>query len=159
MKIFKLHGYALGLFICLASNAIVARQHEPSQMLLAYHNKILNISYVMDSDHKHSIQFSFEYDPICMYTPLSYKESLDSSLTKTYFLPRTKSTDLQISNFYEDLHESLQLLGIDVQITKIENKNYGLQISFTMQSDNFYDIVKIVDHDKKTVCFDIVAKI
>jgi hypothetical protein len=32
-------------------------------------------------------------------------------------------------------------------------------MSFTMQSDDAYDIIKVIDRDKKTVRFDIIAKI
>ncbi|MDP3788470.1 MAG: hypothetical protein Q8Q60_04135 [Candidatus Chromulinivorax sp.] len=146
------------LFVCLATTAIFGYQSEPSSTLAAYSNKISQIAYSAGSHDQYAITFFCQKDPICIYTPLRYEDSDSSSLTKTYFLPRTQCADPEMRYFYEDIHDALQLIGIDVQIENLKGLNYGVRISFTMQSDNAYGITKIVDADKKTVSFNIVAK-
>ena len=100
-----------------------------------------------------------------MYTAISFADHHDKSLTKTYFLPHTQSEGLNLKKIYGDLHESFKLLGIDLKIDDIKNshydirENHGVRVTFTMQPDHGYDIVKVIDNDKKTVSFNLVAKI
>jgi hypothetical protein len=159
MKMFIINLKNIVFFSCIFSSVIFARSDEPSKTIAAYNNKISQISYSVGSHDQHAITLRCQTNPICMYTPLSYKDSDSASLTKTYFLPRTQCADSQMRYFYEDLHESLKQIGIDLQIDEIKNLNYGLRMSFTMQSENAYDIIKVVNDDKKTVSFNIVAKI
>ena len=147
------------LFSCILSSLIFAREQEPSKNLAAYSNKISQISYSVGSHDHHAITFLCQKDPICMYTPLNYEQLHGKSLTKTYFLPRTQCADSQMRYFYEDLQESFKEIGIDLCIDEIKDTNYGLRMSFTMQSEDAYDIVKVIHDHNKTVTFTIVGKI
>lgn len=146
------------LFSCILSNVIFIWADAPSNILAAYNNRVSHISYSVGSHHEHAISLLCQYDPICIYTPLKYEDIGDYGLTKTYFLPRTKCADSEMRYFYDDLHQSLKLLGIDLQISDVKDLNYGIQMSFTMQSHDAYDIVKVIDGDKKMVRFHITAK-
>lgn len=130
-----------------------ARHAKPSNNLIAYHNKILNISGVLDDQM--AIVLQSQADPICIYTPLTYEQAGAASLQKIYFLPRTKYADLH----NDQMKNLLQPLGINLDMQEIAGKNYGLRMIFTMQSDDAYKIIKVVDTDKKTVRFDFVKKI
>lgn len=163
MNIFKINSTVIMIVVALIQTVVmvqaVGAPKEPSQTLQAYRNKISQISYSLGSDDQRAITFLCQNDPICMYIPLTFEDSEDVSLKKTYFLPRTKCSDFQMRYFYEDLHDSLKSIGIDLQINDVKDYNYGLSMSFTMESADAYDIVKVVDRDKKMVRFDIVAKI
>ncbi len=158
MKIFITNLKNIMLFCCLSTIAIFAREQEPSGTIAAYNNKILSVAYSVGSHDQHAITFFCQNDPICIYTPLSYDDSDSSSLTKTYFLPRTQCADSQMRYFYDDIHGALAQIGIDMQIDQTKKYNYGLRVTFTMQSENAYDIVKVVNADTKTVSFNIIAK-
>ena len=164
MKMLKINGAMIVLFSCVTS-VVFAVQPGPATTMAAYNNKISQISYSVGSHDQHAITFLCQKDPICMYTPLSYADHHDKSLTKTYFLPHTQCEGSHMQNFYGDLHESFKLLGIDLKIDDMTNlqygvrKNHGVRVTFTMQPDHAYDIVKVIDNDKKTVSFNLVAKI
>src|SRR3989339_164152 len=163
MKMLKINVTMIVLFSCVVSSVILAIQSEPATTMAAYNNKISQISYSVGSHDQHAITFLCQRDPICMYTPLSYADHHDKSLTKTYFLPHTQCENLHMQNFYGDLYESFKLLGVDLKIDDIKNsqydvrKNHGVRVTFTMQPDHAYDIVKVVDNDKKTVSFNLLA--
>lgn len=159
MKMLKINIKMLALFSYILMSAVSVRADEPSNILAAYHNRISQISYSVGSHDERAISLLCQYDPICVYTPLKYEDVGNDSLTKTYFLPRTKCADLDMRYFYDDLHHSLKLLGIDLQISDVKDLHYGVQMSFTMQSHAAYDIVKVIDSDKKMVRFHIIAKI
>ena len=130
-----------------------ARHAKPSNDLIAYHNKILHMHAA--GDDQTAIVMQSQADPICIYTPLTYEQADATSLQKTYFLPRTKYADLH----NDQMKNLLQPLGINLDMQKIAGKNYGLRMTFTMQSDDAYQIVKVVDTNKKTVRFEFVKKI
>ncbi|MBV8661026.1 MAG: hypothetical protein JO129_02690 [Candidatus Dependentiae bacterium] len=165
MKMFKIDLTIILIVVALIQNvaiiqAVTFGAGEPTTRLAAYSNKISEIIYSVGSDDQYALTFLCQDDPICMYTPLTYEDYSDDSLTKTYFLPRTQCTDSQIHYCYKDLHDRLKLIGIDLKVmNETKSFNYGLRLSFTMQSHDAYEIVKVIDSDKKTVRFDIVAKI
>ena len=159
MNIFKVNLTVVMIVVAMIQTVMMTHAAMPSSTIAAYNNKISHISYSLGSDDQHAITFLCQNNPICMYTPLTYEDSFEKSLTKTYFLPRTKSLNSGMQKYYHELRENLQEIGIDLDIHEIEDDNYGLSMSFTMQSDDTYDIVKVIDSDKKTVRFDIVAKI
>lgn len=135
---------------------MITMKGHPRTTLLAYHNKVSDVVY---NDVNKSISFACTVDPICMYTPLTYVDSLEKSLIKTYFLPRTKYADFKKHHEHTDMYESLKQQGITLEIHEVNHKNYGLQINFIMPSHDAYDIIKVIDRETKIVRFDIVAKI
>ncbi len=157
MKIFITNTWLTFLAIGISQAMIFS--NEPSRYMAAYDNKISQISYSLGSDDQHAITFLCQQSPICMYTPLTYEQSSADSLTKTYFLPRMKNSNSKMNKFYHDLELNLKKIGIDLKVDEIEDVNYGLQMSFTTKAEDAYDIIKVIDADKKTVRFDIVAKI
>lgn len=158
MKMFLRGMKNIILFFCLSTAAIFAKEAQPSSMLAAYNNKIANIVYSVGSHDQCAITFFCENNPICIYTPLSLEDS-QGSLTKTYFLPRTKCADAEMRYVYDDICNALKNFGIDMQVEQFRSANYGLRVTFTMESSDAYDIVKVVDSGEKTVSFNIVAKI
>lgn len=163
MKMFKIDLTVVLIIVAMIQTVTMIQavsSIESTTMLAAYSNQISQITYSVGSDDQYALAFLCQNDPICMYTPLTYEESCDGSLTKTYFLPRTQCEKSQMYYCYKDLHAKLKLIGIDLKIRNdTSSLNYGLRISFTMKPDDAYDIVKIIDTDKKIVRFDIVAKI
>ncbi len=159
MKMFIINVKNIVLFFCLSTTAIFAKYAEPSGTIAAYSNKISSIAYSAGSHDQYAITFVCQHDPICIYTPLSYNEIDGTSSTKTYFLPRTECADSEMRYFYDDVQASLKKVGIDLQIDQTKKGNYGLRLSFSMESEGAYDIVKVVHDATKTVSFNIVAKI
>lgn len=164
MKILKMNAIITMVIIGMLHSACVLEAkslkntYELSTTLAAYRNKISDISYTLGTNDQHIVTISFQSRPIYIYTPLSCEDSSEASLTKTYFLPHTKSTTAQMHYINEDVRNALKILGIDVSIQKIIHpKNDGLQINFMMQTDSAYKIVKRIDTDKKTIEFEIVA--
>ncbi|MBP6869796.1 hypothetical protein KBC04_02855 [Candidatus Babeliales bacterium] len=160
MKIFDGQFNNQIIVICLMLHGLLsARNDGPSNLLPAYSNQISQISYSVASDDRLAITFVCKHDPICMYTPLRYEDIAEDSLTKTYFLPRTKCVDSQMRYFYEELQGSLRKVGVDLKIEEIKDFQYGLRMSFTMQPDAQYDIVKVIDTEKNLIRFNIIGKI
>lgn len=159
MNIFIKNTKIVVFFSCILSTVIFIHGQGPISTVAAYTNKISQISHSIGSHDQYAITFVCQKDPICMYTPLSYEEIDGDSLTKSYFLPRVKYTDLQLRYMKDDLRKSCKSFGIDLQIDEIKEDNYGLRMSFTMQNNDDYDIIKVIDSDSKSVRFDIVAKI
>ena len=165
MKMLKIDVTIIILFFSVLSFTIFAIQPGPATVMAGYDNKISQIAYSVGSHDQHALTLLCQKNPICIYTPLSYADHQDASLTKTYFLPRTQCEGSKMQSFYTDLHESFKLLGIDLKIDDMTDlnygvrKNHGIRLSFTMQPDHAYDIVKHIDSDKKTVSFTLVAKI
>lgn len=149
----------VGTSLALSHNMVYARPMQPSSTLAAYHNKVVNMYDVDEHNNQHAMVMSFVHHPVCIYTPLSYQDSLVTSLQKTYFLPKTRLSDFQKDVKYRNLCQSLQKLGIVLQIDEITGVHYGLQINFIMPSYDQYDITNKIDHDQKIVRFDIVKKI
>lgn len=143
----------LVVLLFIVSGMLVARSAEPVTTLAAYNNKISKILHSVGSHDKHAITFVCQKDPICIYTPLSFQDINKRSVTKTYFLPRTECTDSQLRFFYQDLRHAFAGLGVDLQISELKNANYGLRVSFSMQSDHLYDIAKVVNAQSNTVSF------
>jgi len=160
MKIFKgLYNHQIIVISLLLSCSVFAWYDEPSAVMAAYNNKISHILYSAGSDDQYAITLVSEHNPICIYTPLLYEDSQDTSLTKTYFLPRMRCSDHEMRYFYEDLEKNLKRLGVELRVDEVKGINYGLQISFTMQSADVYDIIKVIDADRRMVRFEIVTKI
>ena len=157
MKRFIINMFIVMIFLGFLECFAHARDAKPSNNLVAYHNKISNILYVQDDSAAIIVQSQF--DPICIYTPLTYEETGDESLQKTYFLPRTRYAHLHSHAMSEQLQHLLDSLGIHLRMQEVVGKNYGLQMIFTMPSDDAYEITKVVDTDKKMVRFDFVKKI
>lgn len=149
----------IALVMIIFTTLLSGKTNQLSTTLPAYHNKISDISYAVGSDDQHALTFALQQEPICMYTPLQYQDLHEMSLRKTYFLPRTTCADAHTRYFYDDVKKSLQPLGIDVHFKEINDIHYGLQMVFTIASESKYDVVKIVDTDKKLIHFNFVAKI
>ena len=157
MKNFIMNSILTMFIIGVSQDAILARGDE-TKTIAAYDNKVTSIVYSVGSNDQHAITLTSERDPICIYVPLSYKDNSDDSLTKTYILPRMKSSKSQLRYLNDDLRQRLEKIGVDLQIEAFEKTYYGLRLSFTMQSPDAYDIVRIIDANKKSVRFEIVAK-
>jgi len=157
MKIFIMNSI-LTMFVIGMSQGIVLSKADVSKTIAAYENKITSIAYSVGSGDQHALTLSSQLDPICIYVPLTYKDYGDDSLTKTYIFPRMKSSDSQLRYLQNDLRHRLAKIGINLQINAFEKDYHGLRLGFTMQSADAYDIIKIINADKKSVRFEIVAK-
>lgn len=139
---------------------------QPTTTLPAYQNKILGIVYSAGSDDQFAITFLCEQSPICIYTPLRYEDTGEGSRTKTYVLPFTSCMQSQAKYLYEDLPKMLKKSGISLKVEAMKtdrtlkyfSKYYGIRMTFTMESDEVYDITKVIDADKKLVSFNIIGK-
>lgn len=158
MRIFIMN-LILAVFVFGMSQSAILAKADIVKTIAAYDNKVTSIAYSVGSNDQYAITLSSQRDPICIYVPLNYKNNASDSLTKTYIFPRMKCSDSQLRYFYNDLHRCLKQIGIDLQVEAFEKAYYGLRLSFTMQSPDAYDIIKIIDADKKLVRFKIIAKI
>jgi len=161
----KKNTISIGIFILImhgfshvyAGSKVLNYFDTPTSNLLAYSNHISKMSYSVGSGDQHSLSLLCDKSPIAYYTPVRYEDSLPSSYRKTYFLPRTGSLDYQLKYFYNDVQDNLKMLGIILEIDEITGKYFGLQISFTMLSDQ-YTIVKNIDTQNNIIRFDIFEK-
>lgn len=161
MKLFKKnHKYIISVVLCIVivNENVSTVSFDPDAVMPGYKNKISHVAYGVGSYSQHAVTFAFEETPICMYTPLSYQDMLNSE-KKTYFLPKTVAVGNQIRYFYHDLTQLLHELGIRLDIHEVTDIHYGLQMTFTMPSEKKYEIVKIVDSEKKLIHFNFVQKI
>lgn len=136
--------------------------------LPAYKNQISDIVCSVGSDDQLAVTFVCDQNPICMYTPLSYQDIDNSSLTKHYYLPLTTCTQGQLDYCSQYVYKCFKKVGVEVKIEEVKNfdrtfsflaKNYGLRISFTMQPGISYDITKVIDAEKKLVSFNFLGKL
>jgi len=159
MKIF--HGKINGLIaaVCLSSSLWAAHGDQPGSIIPAYENKISHILFSQGAQDQQALTFILENDPICVYTPLTFQNFMDDHYAKTYFFPRTKCHSSQIKYLEKELKHSLKQMGIDFYVRNIQNDHHGLSITFALEAFDAYDIIKVVDADKKMIRFELAAKI
>ncbi len=151
-------GIAILSIILLGSLELFGK--EDIATIASYDNYINEISHHISSGNKHVVHTVFTQEPICYLVPMSYESMYDSSLSKSYFFPRTKFRDNQMKYLYKNLNTFLQLAGIDIDIQEFRYKHHGIMIHFKMKNQqHVYEIEKIIDLHKKTVDFVIVEKI
>jgi len=158
MKILKSNVALVTLVFCMVSGLLYAKGEEPCEKIAPYENKISHVLYSLASGDQQAISFVCKEKPICFYAPQSYDE-MAQGLTKSFMLPRTGYVESTMQYFHEDFSDELHELGISMKIDTFHEKNYGLLVTFTLQPESKYDLVKVVDPVKNMVTFNIVNKI
>jgi hypothetical protein len=131
-----------------------AFHHASVDTIAPYHNKILDIDMIMENNVQVVVQLQF--DPICIYTPMTYDEIHNQDAEQTYFLPRTHFRDLNSNKMHNIIDQLFERFGITLSFEKVAGKNYGMRMIFTCQHGNRYDVIKAVDAHHKTVTFNFV---
>jgi hypothetical protein len=155
MKVLKLVAYGQGLVWLLYAYGVYAHEREIFVMK-AYENKVAQIMYSIAQQNQHALSFGLERMPICMYTPLNMQELDASSLTKTYFLPRTRYKNSSVKLLHQQMIEKLKLLGVQVVIQEFQDKNYGIQMKFVFDPSCQYKVTHVVDTDNNVIHFNFV---
>lgn len=158
MKIMSSLNLMIFFTCCMVDAVMFATHKEPSSILPGYHNNIIDISYNIDQDNGRAMVIALEEDPICIYAPLSYQDYLNASVVKTYFLPRTHITEAQMQYLANDMRKELGLLDIDLQVSQVQGRHYGVELTFLMNSINRYSIEKNIDRNHKMIRFLILEQ-
>ena len=132
--------------------------HGPSQVMPAYHNKIVAADVVVGQDDASLvITLQCQKTPICFYYPESYQDSMQHDKQR-FFLPRTDWNHKSMKEFTLKLDAICQRMNIECQCRLLTGSYFGLEMIFNIDSFE-YDIKKIVDEsDNNLVLFQINLK-